>query len=166
PSGVVGAVLDAAGFNPAHTARQHLRVYSALGGHPDRRVDEVIDRLDITGFADRPTGGYSTGRRHRLHLATALLGDPRVLLLDEPANGLDPQGIAWLRGLLRDLADTGHTVLVSSHVLSEMEHTIDHVVMISHGRLVASKTIGELTENSTLENEFLRLTAHRQEASR
>ncbi|MEV0805946.1 ATP-binding cassette domain-containing protein [Micromonospora sp. NPDC050200] len=138
PSSIVGAVFDATAFHPGHTARDHLRVYAAMGGYPDSRVAELLDLLGLAEAADRRTRGFSTGMRQRLNLATALLGDPRVLLLDEPSNGLDPEGMAWLRGFLRQLADEGRTVLVSSHVLSEVELLVDDVVVIRRGELVAA----------------------------
>jgi ABC-2 type transport system ATP-binding protein len=144
PTSVVGAVLDSSNFHPAHTARRHLQIYRTMGGHPRNRVDEVIEQLGIAEFGNRPTRGFSTGMRQRLNLATALLGNPRVLLLDEPSNGLDPEGIAWLRDLLRSLAAEGRTVLVSSHVLSEVEQTVDRVVVIRRGELVTAGPITEL----------------------
>ncbi|MDF5755501.1 ATP-binding cassette domain-containing protein [Spongiactinospora sp. TRM90649] len=138
PSSEVGAVLDTAGFHPAHTARDHLRVYARMGGHSRARVAEVMDLTGVAAFAGRRTRALSTGMGRRLALATALLGDPAVLVLDEPGNGLDPEGIAWLRGLLRGFAAQGRTVLVSSHVLSEVEQVADHAVVVRDGRLVAS----------------------------
>ncbi|MEU8610190.1 ATP-binding cassette domain-containing protein [Actinoplanes sp. NPDC048791] len=138
PSRTVGAVFDADAFHPGHTARDHLRVYAAMGGYPDTRVTELLDLLGLTEAADRRTRGFSTGMRQRLNLATALLGDPRVLLLDEPSNGLDPEGMLWLRGFLRRLAGEGRTVLISSHVLSEVQQLVDDVVVIRRGELVAA----------------------------
>ncbi|GIJ76358.1 ABC-2 type transport system ATP-binding protein [Micromonospora phaseoli] len=138
PSGTVGAMFDANAFHPGHTARDHLRVYAAMGGHPDSRVTELLHQLGLAEAADRRTRGFSTGMRQRLNLATALLGDPRVLLLDEPGNGLDPEGMAWLRGVLRGLAADGRTVLISSHVLSEVQQLVDDVVVIRRGELVAA----------------------------
>lgn len=138
PSSTVGAVFDADAFHPGHTAREHLRVYAALGGYPDSRVTDLLDLLGLTDAADRRTRGFSTGMRQRLNLATALLGDPRVLLLDEPSNGLDPEGMRWLRGFLRRLADEGRTVLISSHVLSEVQQLVDDIVVIRNGELVAA----------------------------
>ncbi|GIE76359.1 ABC transporter ATP-binding protein [Actinoplanes philippinensis] len=138
PSRTVGAMFDASAFHPGHTARDHLRVYAAMGGHPDSRVGDLLALLDLTEAADRRTHGFSTGMRQRLSLATALLGDPPVLLLDEPSNGLDPEGTLWLRGFLRRLADEGRTVLISSHVLSEMQQLVDDVVVIRRGELVAA----------------------------
>ncbi|MFF9593520.1 ABC transporter ATP-binding protein [Streptomyces sp. NPDC014646] len=144
PSEVVGAALDASAFHPNHTARDHLRIYCTMGGHPASRVDRLIEELGLAQVADRRTRTFSTGQRQRLSLATALLGDPRVLLLDEPSNGLDPEGIAWLRRFLRGLAAEGRTVLVSSHVLSEVQQIVDDVVMISRGRLVAAGPLAEM----------------------
>ncbi|MGW4855760.1 ABC transporter ATP-binding protein [Streptomyces sp. NPDC004288] len=148
PTSQVGAALSVSAFHPAHTARDHLRIHCAMGGHPAVRVDTLIERLGLAPVADRRTRTYSTGTRQRLSLATALLGDPEVLLLDEPANGLDPQGIAWLRGLLRERAAEGRAVLVSSHVLSEVRQVADHVVMINRGRLVAAAPLGELERSA------------------
>ena len=145
PSATVGAVFDAASFHPDHSARDHLRVYAAMGGHPDGRVDELLSLMDLTGAARRRTRGFSTGMRQRLNLATALLGDPRVLLLDEPSNGLDPAGTAWLRSFLRHLAGEGRTVLISSHVLGEIQQVADDVVVIRQGRMVAAAPLAELS---------------------
>ncbi|GAA3823359.1 ABC transporter ATP-binding protein [Amycolatopsis tucumanensis] len=133
PAQVVGAVLENEGFHPKRTARNHLKVYAAAIGAPDNRVEEVLGLVGLSGAADRRAGGFSLGMRQRLALATALLGNPQVLVLDEPANGLDPEGIVWLRNFLRAYAREGRTVLVSSHLLSEVEQTIDQVVIISHG---------------------------------
>ncbi|MDQ2960525.1 MAG: ATP-binding cassette domain-containing protein [Candidatus Dormibacteraeota bacterium] len=145
PSHMVGAVLEATSYHPGRTARNHLRVYCAAGGLPDRRADEVLETVGLTAAAARPVRGYSLGMRQRLGLATALLADPRVLILDEPANGLDPEGILWLRRLMRHLADErGCTVLVSSHLLSEVEQTVDRVVIIARGRLVREGTLDEI----------------------
>ncbi|HKS44800.1 MAG TPA: ATP-binding cassette domain-containing protein [Amycolatopsis sp.] len=133
PAQVVGAVLENEGFHPKRTARNHLLVYAAAIGTPDHRVDEVLGLVGLSAAANRKAGGFSLGMRQRLALATALLGNPQVLVLDEPANGLDPEGIVWLRNFLRAYAREGRTVLVSSHLLSEVEQTIDQVVIISHG---------------------------------
>ncbi|HEV8648398.1 MAG TPA: ABC transporter ATP-binding protein [Actinomycetes bacterium] len=146
PNDEVGAVLDAAGFHPARSGSNHLRVYCTVNGYPPARADQVLALVGLTGASRRPVGGYSLGMRQRLALATALLGDPRVLVLDEPANGLDPEGIAWLRRLLRELADQGRTVLVSSHVLSEVQQLVDHVVILHKGRLVRQGTLAELSD--------------------
>ena len=144
PARVVGAALEASSFHPGRTARDHLRVYAPQVGVGDARCDEVLGIVGLAEAADRRTGGFSMGMRQRLALATTLLGDPQVLLLDEPANGLDPEGIAWLRQFLRYLAAQGRTVLVSSHVLSEVEQTVDDVVIIARGRLVHASSLGEL----------------------
>ncbi|CAM4032116.1 ABC transporter domain-containing protein [Kibdelosporangium persicum] len=158
PSRTVGAVLDRSGFHPARTCRDHLRLYARMGGYPDARVAEVLDLVGATSYAHRRARGLSTGMRQRLNLATALLGDPQVLLLDEPSNGLDPEGIAWLRRFVRALAGEGRTLLVSSHVLSEAEQMVDRVVIIREGRLVTSGAIAELTEHGSLEQTYLTLT--------
>ncbi|HEU4675145.1 MAG TPA: ATP-binding cassette domain-containing protein, partial [Motilibacteraceae bacterium] len=148
PLRVVGAALEATGFHPGRSARDHLRVLCAQAGLPDRRADEVLALVGLTEAASRRVGGYSLGMRQRLALAAALLGDPQVLLLDEPANGLDPAGIAWLRGFLRHLAAEGRTVLVSSHVLSEVAQTVDDVVIIARGRLVRTASLAELVAST------------------
>jgi ABC-2 type transport system ATP-binding protein len=145
PTATVGAVLDGVSAHPACTARDHLRVYAAMARLPRRRVDTVLDQLGMTEFADRATREYSTGMKQRLSLATALLGDPRVLLLDEPSNGLDPHGMAWLRDLLQTFAADGRTILISSHVLSELEQIATEVVVIREGRLVTSAPVAELS---------------------
>jgi ABC-2 type transport system ATP-binding protein len=144
PARHVGAALESASINPGRTARDHLRVYAPQVGVSDDRCDEVLATVGLTEAADRRAGGFSMGMRQRLALATTLLGDPQVLLLDEPANGLDPEGIAWLRQFLRYLAGQGRTVLVSSHVLSEVEQTVDDVVIIARGRLVKACSLPEL----------------------
>jgi ABC-2 type transport system ATP-binding protein len=144
PLRTVGASLEATGFHSGRTARDHLRVLAATAGMPDARVDEVLTGIGLTAAAHRRVGEFSLGMRQRLALAAALLGDPPVLLLDEPANGLDPEGIAWLRGFLRQLAAGGRTVLISSHVLSEVQQTVDDVVIIARGRLVRQSSLAEL----------------------
>jgi ABC-2 type transport system ATP-binding protein len=154
-----GVVLEAAGFHPARTGRDHLRVYCTACGYPPRRADEVLQICGLAAAGRRKVGGYSLGMRQRLALAAALLGDPAALILDEPANGLDPEGIAWLRGLLRDYGRSGRTVLYSSHVLPEVELLADQVVIISRGRLVRHGTLAELTGGrGGLEQVFLSLT--------
>ena len=145
PATAVGAVLEVQSFHPLRTGRNHLRVLAAASGVPDRKVDEVLEIVDLEGAADRKAGGYSLGMRQRLALAAALLGDPRVLVLDEPANGLDPQGIRWLREFLRWFAGRGNAVFVSSHLLSEMAQMADDVIVIDQGRLVRQGSIAELT---------------------
>jgi ABC-2 type transport system ATP-binding protein len=149
PSGTVGAVLEATSFHPARRARTHLRMAARAGGHDDARVDEVLSLVGLSGDAKRKVGGFSMGMRQRLELATALLGDPDVLILDEPSNGLDPQGIAWLRDFMRYLAGEGRTVLVSSHLLAEMAQTIDDAVIVSFGQLKAMGTLDEITSGMT-----------------
>jgi ABC-2 type transport system ATP-binding protein len=144
PATVVGAALDASGFHPARSGRAHLRVYCTVNGFSLGRADEVLELVGLTTVGGRRVGGYSLGMRQRLALAVAMLGDPQVLVLDEPANGLDPEGIVWMRRLLRDLAAEGRTVLVSSHVLTEMQQLVDHVVIIDHGRLRYQGPVGEL----------------------
>ncbi len=144
PRRVVGAVLESTGFHPGRTARDHLRVLAPVAGASAARIDEVLDVVALTEDADRRVGGFSLGMRQRLGLAAALLGDPAVLLLDEPANGLDPEGIAWLRGVLRQFAADGRTVLISSHVLSEVAQTVDRVVIIDGGRLRFAGPLGDL----------------------
>ncbi len=159
PARLVGAVLDIAGAHPRTTARQHLRTYSALSGLSSKRVDAVLDETGVAEFADRRIGTFSTGMRQRLSLATALLGDPEILVLDEPSNGLDPVGIVWLRTFLRTFAATGRTVLLSSHVLGEVEQTADDMVLIDRGRVTRTWPLSELRSNGdSLEDVFLRAT--------
>lgn len=141
----VGAVLEASSFHPGRTARSHLRVQAAAAGVDRARIEQVLSMVDLAAAADRRVAGFSLGMRQRLGLATALLSDPEILILDEPANGLDPEGVRWLRGLIRGQADRGHTVLVSSHILAEVAQTVDTVVILDHGRLVAQQTIAALT---------------------
>ena len=149
PLRVVGSALEATNFHPGRTGRNHLRVQAAVAGVPDRRVDELLELVGIPAAARKRAGGYSMGMRQRLGLAAALLGDPRVIILDEPANGLDPEGIRWLRGFLRQLADDGRTLLISSHMLSEVEQTVDDVVIIANGKRVAQGTVAELRGHPT-----------------
>jgi ABC-2 type transport system ATP-binding protein len=144
PQRAVGAVLDARAFHPGRSARDHLLMLAAAGRLPDRRVGQVLGQVGLEAAADRPAGGFSLGMAQRLGLAAALLGDPRALLLDEPANGLDPHGMAWLRGLLRDAAAGGRAVLVSSHLLAELQLLADHVVVIGRGRLLADEPLARL----------------------
>jgi ABC-2 type transport system ATP-binding protein len=145
PAHHVGAVLEASSSHPGRSARNHLRVIATAAGLPLARADQVLDQVGLAQAAHRRVGGFSLGMRQRLGLATALLGDPKVLILDEPANGLDPEGVHWLRSLLRQLADQGRTVLVSSHVLAEVAQTVDQVVIIARGRLVTQSTLAALT---------------------
>lgn len=140
----VGAALEATSFHPGRTGLDHLRTYAPLAGATDARCREILELVGLGPAASRRVGGYSLGMRQRLGLATTLLGDPRVLLLDEPSNGLDPEGIRWLRGFLRFLAAEGRTVLVSSHMLSEVQQSVDDVIIIARGRLVHSSSMDEL----------------------
>jgi ABC-2 type transport system ATP-binding protein len=144
PARSVGANLEVSGMHPGRSGRDHLRSLAAFAGLPASRVDEVLDLVEMRAAADRRAGGYSTGMRQRLGLAATLLGDPEVLILDEPANGLDPQGIRWLRDFVRGAAAEGRTVLISSHVLSEVQQTVDDVLVIHRGRLVESGSIADL----------------------
>ncbi len=140
PLHAVGALLDAGAVHPGRSGRDHLRIAARTHGIPQRRVDEVVDQVGLGPAARRRVRGYSLGMRQRLGIATALLGDPGVLLFDEPMNGLDLDGVRWIRGLLRRLADEGRTVLVSSHLLGEVEQTADRLVVVGRGRLVADTT--------------------------
>jgi ABC-2 type transport system ATP-binding protein len=158
PRRVVGALLEASGFHPGRSGRDHLRILATLSGLPAARVDGVLDQVGLAADAGRRVGGYSLGMRQRLGLAAALLGDPPVLVLDEPGNGLDPAGLAWLRGLLRDLGAQGRTVLVSSHVLPEVAQTVDRVIVMSGGEVRFTGTLDELSGPAELEPAFLRLT--------
>jgi len=145
PARTVGANLEVAGAHPGRSGRNHLRALAAMAGLPASRVDEVLRLVELESAADRRAGKYSLGMRQRLGLAATLLGDPQVLVLDEPANGLDPQGIRWLRDFLRAMAAEGRTVLVSSHVLAEVAQTVDDVVVIHRGRLVQQGPVESLT---------------------
>ncbi|WP_067464944.1 ABC transporter ATP-binding protein [Actinomadura macra] len=159
----LGAMLDAAAVHPARRARDHLLWLAHANGLPVRRVDEVIELAGLAGVARRPAGGFSLGMRQRLGIAAALLGDPPVLMFDEPVNGLDPEGIAWIRGLLRALAAEGRAVLVSSHLMSELEGGADHLVVIGRGRVIADTGVGELLAAASGGRVELRTTS-RQEA--
>jgi ABC-2 type transport system ATP-binding protein len=145
PTSRVGALLESTGFHPGRTGRAHLRIAARSGRIDLARVDAVLEQVAMQEYADRRAGGYSSGMRQRLGLATALLGDPEVLVLDEPGNGLDPAGVAWLRGFLRAFADTGRAVLVSSHLLAEMAQTVDRLVVINEGRLVREGPVDAIT---------------------
>jgi ABC-2 type transport system ATP-binding protein len=154
-------VLEAADLHPGRSGRDHLRVVAAAGAAPRGRVEEVLALVELTGAADRRVAGWSLGMRQRLALATALLGDPELLILDEPANGLDPAGVRWLRDYLRDFAATGRTALLSSHHLAEVAQMADRAVIIHRGRLVAAGPLSELTTgpaSRSLEDVFLELT--------
>jgi ABC-2 type transport system ATP-binding protein len=161
PARVVGAMVDPDVFHPRRSGRNALRVLAGPAGIRDERVDSVLETVGLTGAARRRVGGYSTGMRQRLALAAALLGDPETLVLDEPANGLDPAGIHWLRGLLRGFAAEGRTVLVSSHQLAELDRTVDDVALVHRGRLLAHGPREQVTAAhaaSSLEDVFLQLT--------
>ena len=145
PTRRVGAVLDTSGFHPGRHGRDHLLIIARAAGLPVSRADEVLHLVGLDSAARTRVGAYSMGMRQRLNLAEALLGDPEALVLDEPANGLDPQGIRWLRDFLRSLAAQGRTIIVSSHVLAEVSQTVDQVVVIHRGRLRANSTLAELT---------------------
>jgi ABC-2 type transport system ATP-binding protein len=145
PLTVVGASLESSSYHPARTGRNHLRILCLVAGLPERRADEVLDLVGLGGAGRRKVRGYSLGMRQRLGLAAALVGNPRVLVMDEPANGLDPDGIRWLRGFFRHLASEGRTVLVSSHQLNEVQEIADRVVILDRGRLVRAGSIAELT---------------------
>ncbi len=151
PITVVGASLEVSGFHPARTARNHLRMIASAAKIGDSRISEVLETVGLTAAADRKVGGYSLGMRQRLALAVALLGDPKVLILDEPANGLDPEGISWLRSFLRHQAGKGVSVLVSSHVLSEVQQTVDDVIIIRSGSLVYQGSLHALTDGGPAE---------------
>lgn len=163
PRRAVGAVLGPDGFHRGRTGRDHVRMVATAAGLPARRVNEVLDLVELTDAAGRRVGDYSLGMRQRLGLACALLGDPPVLIADEPANGLDPEGIAWMRDLLRRAAEDGRTVLISSHFLAEVTRTADRVLVIHHGELRFDGALTELAggaaDATALEDAFLKLTS-------
>ncbi len=156
PSSVVGILLEAKAFHPTRTARSHLRVLAAAGGIPDKRVDEVLETVGLTSEAKKKPGKFSLGMSQRLGIAAALLGKPKYLILDEPANGLDPEGIAWLRDFLKEYADEGNAVFVSSHLLSEMSQMADQIVVIGKGKLIADTSISDLLAGSSHAGVFIR----------
>jgi ABC-2 type transport system ATP-binding protein len=145
PANTVGAVLEATGFHPGRRARDHLATIAAAAHIPRRRVERVLESVGLGDAAGRRVGGFSLGMRQRLGLAAALLGDPEILILDEPTNGLDPDGIRWLRQFVQQFATAGGTVLVSSHLLAEIAQTVDHVIIVERGRCVANAPIAEIT---------------------
>jgi ABC-2 type transport system ATP-binding protein len=160
PARTVGAVLESGDFHPARSGRDHLRVLALASGIGRARVDEALETVELTAASSRAVRTYSLGMRQRLGLAAALLGDPELLVLDEPINGLDPAGVHWLRAFLRTYADQGGTVLVSSHVLAEVAQTVDRALIISRGRLVADRPISDFAQDGqTLETAYLTLTA-------
>jgi ABC-2 type transport system ATP-binding protein len=150
PTRVVGMLLDASAMHPGRSGRSTLTVAARMAGVHPRRVEHLLDLVGLTDAAEKRVGTYSLGMRQRLGIAQALVGGPQALILDEPANGLDPEGIAWMRGLLRDFADHGGTVLLSSHLLHEVQATADHVVVISGGAVVAAGRLDELLASSTI----------------
>ncbi|WP_239091810.1 ATP-binding cassette domain-containing protein [Streptomyces sp. SID14478] len=163
PLTAVGALLDCEALHPGRRARDHLLWLAHYSGLPARRVDLVLDQVGLASAAKKRAGGFSLGMRQRLGIAAALLGDPRVLILDEPVNGLDPEGIQWIRGFLKSLAAEGRTVLVSSHLMSELQDTADHLLVIGRGRLLADTDVGELLDAVSGQRVALR-TARRAEA--
>lgn len=159
PTTQIGAVLESNDFHPWRSGRNHLRALAYAAGIAADRIAEVLEVVELSDAADRPVGGYSLGMRQRLGLASALLGDPKLLILDEPANGLDPVGVRWLRNFIRGFAELGRTVLISSHVLAEVAQTVDRVVIIHHGRLMADARLEEVAgPGESLEAAYLRLT--------
>jgi ABC-2 type transport system ATP-binding protein len=156
----VGAVLESTDFHPSRSGRNHLRAQALAAGLPQTRVDEVLELVDLNSAADRRVRTYSLGMRQRLGLASALLGDPELLVLDEPVNGLDPAGVHWLRGFLQTLAAQGRTVLICSHLLAEVAQTVNHVIVIDHGRIVKSGRLDDLAGTAKeLETLYLELTS-------
>ncbi|GIE99949.1 ABC transporter ATP-binding protein [Paractinoplanes rishiriensis] len=153
----VGALLDARGVHPGRSAYRHLLAGARTHGLPKRRVDEVLSIVGLTDVAGRRAGGFSLGMGQRLGIAGALLGDPEVLIFDEPVNGLDPDGVRWVRDLMRSLAAEGRTILISSHLMSEMQLTADHLVVIGRGRLIADAPIGELIARSSVQAVVVRV---------
>lgn len=154
----VGVVLDTRGFIPSMSGKKNLDILATGMGAPKKRITEVLELVDVADAGNKPVKGYSLGMKQRLSLAAALLGDPELLILDEPANGLDPFGIAWLREFLRTLQAEGRTILVSSHQLAEMQNTIDDVIIINKGKLIAHGSLSQVMGTGTLEEAFLRLT--------
>jgi ABC-2 type transport system ATP-binding protein len=156
PSKVVGILLEAKAFHPTRSARNHLRILAAGGGIPDKRVDEVLDIVGLSDVAKKKPGKFSLGMSQRLGIAAAILGQPKYLILDEPANGLDPEGIAWLREFIKDYASRGNAVFVSSHLLSEMALMANDVVVIGRGKMIANTSISGLVESSSHSGVYVR----------
>ncbi|MDB5175669.1 MAG: export transporter ATP-binding protein [Candidatus Saccharibacteria bacterium] len=156
PSQVVGILLEAKAFHPTRTARNHLRLLAAAGSIPDSRVEEVLELVGLKDVAKKKPGKFSLGMSQRLGIAAALLGEPKYLLLDEPANGLDPEGIAWLREFIKNYADKGNAVFVSSHLLSEMSLMADNIVVIGKGKLIADTSVEKLIAGSAHSGVFVR----------
>ncbi|CAH1210067.1 ATP-binding cassette domain-containing protein [Paenibacillus sp. JJ-223] len=160
PLATIGAALDGSGAHRGRTGRDHLRWIARAAGLPRSRVEEVLEIVGLTNAAGKRVGSYSLGMAKRLGMAAALLGDPEILVLDEPVNGLDPEGIRWIRTFLRERAESGNTVLLSSHLMGELAETVDDVVIIKHGKIVADGTLKEVIGNhSTLEEAFFALTS-------
>jgi ABC-2 type transport system ATP-binding protein len=160
PARRVGAVLESGDFDPGRSGRNHLRALALATEIPRGRVEELLELVELQAAADRPVGTYSLGMRQRLGLAGALLGDPELLLLDEPANGLDPAGVHWLRGFLRQFSDQGGTVLISSHVLAEVAQTVERVLIVNRGHLIATVDLDQLADGTrSLEDMYLDLTS-------
>jgi ABC-2 type transport system ATP-binding protein len=157
PMRQVGAVIESGGYNPSLSGIQNLRIIAAAAGIPDRRAIDVLELVDLSDVASKKVKEYSLGMRQRLSLATAMLGDPEILVLDEPANGLDPIGIAWLRTFLKSLSHDGHSILISSHQLAEMQNTVDDVLIIHKGKLITEGKISDVIGSGTLEEAFIRL---------
>jgi ABC-2 type transport system ATP-binding protein len=155
----IGALLDAAALQPSRTARNHLLWLARSQGLPSRRVDEVLELTGLSGVKRRKAGGYSLGMRQRLGIAAALLGDPPVLMLDEPVNGMDPEGVAWMRTFLRDLAVEGRAVLVSSHLMSELQDTADQIIVVGRGKVIADRPVADLIAAASGDRIELRTTA-------
>ncbi|HEY1820016.1 MAG TPA: ATP-binding cassette domain-containing protein [Trebonia sp.] len=156
----VGAMLEAKAFHPGRSARAHLGALAVSNGIPQRRVEEVLRLVGLEAVGRRRAGKFSLGMAQRLGIATALLGDPGIVILDEPVNGLDPEGIRWIRNLLKSLAAEGRTVLISSHLISEVAQTADELIVVGQGRLLAHTTVAQLSATaSSLEDAFFRLTA-------
>lgn len=156
PSQIVGVLLEAKAFHPTRSARNHLRILAAAGDIPEKRVEEVLDTVGLSDVAKKKPGKFSLGMSQRLGIAAALLGNPKYLILDEPANGLDPEGIAWLRDFIKAYADKGNAVFVSSHLLSEMSQMADNIVVIGKGRLIADTSMKELIAGSAHSGVFVR----------
>lgn len=156
PSQMVGILLEAKAYHPTRSARNHLRILAAAGGISDKRVDEALETVGLSDVARKKPGKFSLGMSQRLGIAAAILGEPKYLMLDEPANGLDPEGIAWLRQFLKDYASKGNAVFVSSHLLSEMSQMADNVVVIGKGKLIASTSIKDMISGSARSSVFVR----------
>jgi ABC-2 type transport system ATP-binding protein len=160
----VGALLDASALHPGRRARDHLLWLAHSNGIPKRRVSEVLDQVGLASAARRRAGGYSLGMQQRLGIAAALLGDPPILMFDEPVNGLDPDGIVWIRGLMKSLAAEGRAVLVSSHLMGELEDTADHLIAVGRGRVIADTSVAKLLAAASKDRVEV-TTAHREEAA-